>query len=182
MFESCHPDSMKHEKIFDAVKYINQLIKRTKAGELTWQTISWATSAGDQDGSKMHIVHGYRSSDKGRRLDLCLDPTERKHYCLSVSVDKIEDELQPYTTQSWASVGLTGGAVTELYNTIVNVNFSDLVEDNDDTDAEESSSEDGETPYKDRPDITTQQLRRSLWFILTCTFVFGVLCGHYLWQ
>jgi hypothetical protein len=173
---------MKHEQIFDAVKYIDQLIKRTKSGELTWQAVSWSTSAGGDDGSKMYIVHGYRTTDKGRRLDLCLDPVERKHYSLSVSVDKIEDELQPYTTQSWASVGLTGGAVTELYSTIVNVNFSDLVEDIDDTEAEESSSEDGETPYKDRPDITTQQLRRSLWFILACTFVCGVLCGRFLWQ
>lgn len=182
MFESCHPDSMKHEKTFDAVKYIDQLIKRTKAGELTWQAVSWSTSAGGDDGSKMYIVHGYRTTDKGRRLDLCLDPVERKHYSLSVSVEKIGDEVQPYITQSWSSVGLTGGTVTELYNAIVNVNFSDLMEDIDDTDAEESSSEDGETPYKDRPDITTQQLRRSLWFILTCTFVFGVLCGHFLWR
>ena len=173
---------MKHEIIFDAVKYINHLIKRTKAGELTWHAVSWSTSAGDQDGSKMHIVHGYRATDKGRRLDLCLDPVERKHYSLSVSVDKIGDEVQPYTTQSWSSVGLTGGAVTDLYRAIVDVNFADLMEDVDDTDAEESRSEDGETPYKDRPDITTQQLRRSLWFILTCTFVFGVLCGHFLWR
>lgn len=182
MFESCHPDSMKHEIIFDAEKYINHLIKRTKDGELKWQAVSWATSAGEQDGSKMHIVHGYRTSDKGRRLDLCLDPVERKHYSLSVSVDKIGDEVQPYTTQSWASTGLTGGVVNDLYRAIVDVNFADLMEGVDDTDAEESSSEDGETPYKDRPDITTQQLRRSLWFILGCTFVFGVLCGHFLWK
>lgn len=175
---------MKHERTFDAVKYIDQLIKRTKAGELTWQAVSWSTSAGGNDGSKMYIVHGYRTSDKGRRLDLCLDPNERKYYCLSVSVDKIEDEIQPYTTQSWASVGLTGGAVTELYNTIVNVNFSELTEDIDDTDTapEEINSKEEETPYNDRPDITTQQLRRSLWFIIGCTFVFGVLCGHFLWQ
>jgi hypothetical protein len=173
---------MKHEKTFDAVKYIDQLIKRTKAGELTWRAVSWATSAGEQDGSKMHVVHGYRTSDKGRRLDLCLDPVEHKHYSLSVSVDKIEDEVQPYATQGWASTGLTGGVVTDLYNAVVNVNFADLMEDIADTDAEESSSEEGETPYKDRPDITVQQLRRSLWFILICTFVFGVLCGHFLWQ
>jgi hypothetical protein len=175
---------MKHEIIFDAVKYINHLIKRTKAGELTWRAVSWATSAGEQDGSKMHVVHGYRASDKGRRLDLCLDPVERKHYSLSVSVDKIGEEVQPYTTQSWASTGLTGGVVTDLYNTVVNVNFADLMEDIDDADGEvdESSPEDGETPYKDRPDITTQQLRRALWFALGCTFVLGVLCGHFLWK
>lgn len=184
MFESCHPESMKQkqEKTFDAGKYITSLIKRTREGELTWQAVSWATSAGEQDGSKMHTVHGYRATDKGRRLDICLDPVGRKHYSLSVSVDKIEDEAQPYTMQSWASTGLTGGVVTDLYNAIVDVTFADLMEDIDDTVYEEINSEEGKTPYKERPDITTQQLRRALWFILTCTFVFGVLCGHFLWR
>ena len=175
---------MKQEKTFDAEKYIASLIKRTKKGEITWQAISWATSAGSQDGSQMHTVYGYRAADKGRRLDICLDPVGRKHYSLSVSVDKIEDAVQPYTTQSWASTGLTGGVVTDLYKVIVGVNFADLMEDLDDTDTapKETNSEEGETPYKDRPDITTQQLRRALWFILVCTFAFGVLCGHFLWQ
>lgn len=187
MFESCHPDSMKQEKTFDAVKYIDSLIKRTREGELTWRSVSWATTAGEQDGSKTHVVHGYRTTDKGRRLDIGLDPVGHKYYTLSVSVDKIEDEAQRDPTQGWASTGITGGAPTELYNAIVGVKYAELMEDIEDTDdadtaPEEPKPEEGETPYKDRPDITTRQLRRALWVILSCTFLIGVLCGHFLWR
>lgn len=124
---------MKHKTKFDAEKYIRQLIKRTKSGELVWQAVSWATSIGEKDGSKMHIVHGYRAEDKGRRLNLCLDPIVQKYYTLSISVDKIEDELKPYLdTQNWASVGLTGAITTELYEAVICDNFADLMEDIED--------------------------------------------------
>lgn len=123
---------MKHEKKFDAEKYIRQLIKRTKSGELAWRAVSWSISAGRQDDVKMYTVYGYRTSDKGRRLDICLDPVDRKHYRLSVSIDKIEDEVQPYDMQSWVSMGLTGAIITELYEAVISNNFADLMEDIED--------------------------------------------------
>jgi hypothetical protein len=166
---------MKHEKKFDAEKYIRQLIKRTKSGELTWRAVSWSTSVGEKDGSKMHVVHGYRTTDKGRRLNLCLDPIAQKYYTLSISVDKVDDGVKPYNdTQSWASVGLTGEITNELYKTVVNDNFAELIEDVD----EESSIV---NTISETADEELRQLRYGLWFVLGCAFVFGVLCGHFLW-